>query len=290
MFLGARGDKHTYADWLFSPRAALIYAPSDKDTIKLIANQSVRRPRDDGLLTTFRQSGEFADEEIIRSLELRYERQHTDHLWFAASAFYEESDLVTGNQTTLQNEQIGDFNSFGLEAELSYRSDKVQLILSHGYTKLIDFNLEDPATAQGFSAAPYGFGNDLTNWSNHVSKLYGRYDWHSKWSVDGSLRVYWGFPGGKDLTEANNDFLAVTGRPRPFHPLSDPGQDRAFEESVFLNLGLEHKPVDSLTIRLDAHNVLGWFDKGLNKRNYYVQVSEYRSEAAAFGLTARWSF
>jgi len=290
LFLGARADKHTYTDWLFSPRTAIVYPPNDKDTLKLIANQSVRRPGDDALRSTVQQTGKFADEEVIRNLELRYERQHSDHLWLGASAFYLNSDLSTINQGIMQSIHVGEFDSLGLEAEVSWRTDKARIILSHGFSKLMDFELKNQSTVQGISAAPYGFGNDFANWSNHVTKLYARCDIASKWSVDSSLRVYWGFPGGEDLTEANNDFLQRAGQPRPFHPLSDPGHDEAFDASAFLNFGLEHCPMDNLAIRLDVYNALGWLDKDINKRNYYVRSSEYRSEAAAVGLSVRYRF
>ncbi len=130
LFFGARADKHTYTDWLFSPRTALICTPNDKDTIKLIANQSVRRPGDDELRFTNQQTGTFADEEIIRTVELRYERQHNEHLWPAVSAFYADSDLVTIDQALRRNTRVGSFESFGLEAELSYRTDNMQGTLS----------------------------------------------------------------------------------------------------------------------------------------------------------------
>ena len=93
LFLGARADKHTYTDWLFSPRTAIVYPPNDKDTLKLIANQSVRRPGDDALRSTVQQTGKFADEEVIRNLELRYERQHSDHQRGANSEKYPTSKI-----------------------------------------------------------------------------------------------------------------------------------------------------------------------------------------------------
>ncbi len=49
MFLGSRFDRHTYTDWMFSPRGALVWVPNEKETFKLMANQSVRREKDDEL-------------------------------------------------------------------------------------------------------------------------------------------------------------------------------------------------------------------------------------------------
>ena len=41
-FLGARFDDHNYTDWMFSPRASVIYTPNKKDTFKLMWARSVR--------------------------------------------------------------------------------------------------------------------------------------------------------------------------------------------------------------------------------------------------------
>ncbi len=59
---------------------------------------------------------------------------------------------------------------------------------------------------------------------------------------------------------------------------------------MLLNLGIEHRFSEDLTVRFDTHNVLGWIDKDINKRNQYVQVADYRSEAAAVVTTVRYSF
>ena len=66
--------------------------------------------------------------------------------------------------------------------------------------------------------------------------------------------------------------------------------DRAFDESVFLNLGLEYRPTDKMTARLDFYNILGWADKDYNKRNYVLRLSEYRSEAASIGVSLEYRF
>ncbi len=57
-----------------------------------------------------------------------------------------------------------------------------------------------------------------------------------------------------------------------------------------MNIDMRIQGLEYLTIRLDLYNALGWFDKDLNKRNYVLRLSEYRSEAAAVGLTIRTSF
>jgi iron complex outermembrane receptor protein len=288
-FVGARLDKHTYTDWLFSPRAALVFSPSDKDTLKLIGTQSVRRGLDGELRAQYLETGTKGDEEKIQGLELRYERQQSDHWWLAGSAFYQDIEIMAyGGRDRI--ELLGEYDVWGTELEVSYRTEKTRFALSHAYTKLIDFSLEDPETIQAYSAEPYGYGDDLANWSNHVTKLAVTHDLNDQWSGNASLRVYWGYPGGEDLTHYHNDQVAVRGSSWDHMPLSDPGYDDAFDLSMHLNLGVEYRPTENLTMRLHALNTLGWFDEDLNKRNYIMRVSAYRVEAPAFTLSMTYRF
>jgi hypothetical protein len=68
------------------------------------------------------------------------------------------------------------------------------------------------------------------------------------------------------------------------------GADDAFGESVFVNLGADYKVGENLTVRANAHNVLGWLDEDLNKRNYLFLMGSYRSEAPAFSFSLEWTF
>jgi iron complex outermembrane receptor protein len=289
-FLSGRVDTHTYSEWLFSPRAAVVFAPTDRDTFKFIAAQSVRRIGDDELRSEFLQNGTFGDAELLRGIEQRYERQQCEHLWFGLSAFYQDHAAVGFSGTAGRSLLLGEFQSWGLEPEISFRTEDTRYTLSHSYTKLVNGVLMDPTLIQGISAAGYGFGNDLANWSNHLTKLYLSRDLDECWSVSGSLRVYWDFPGARDLTDFNNARALGPLGPSTSIGLSDPGYEKAFRANVYLNGGLERKLGCCGAIRLDLYNVLGWFDKDLNKRNYINRVSEYRSEAAAVGLSMRMDF
>jgi iron complex outermembrane receptor protein len=193
---------------------------------------------------------------------------------------------------------LGDFQIWGLEFETSYRTDRTRFVASHSYSDLVDGHLNNPAgIVQGVSAYPYNdlfaddpFGRHLANWSPHLTKLYLVREFDCCWSASGSLRIYWDFPGARDLTEYNNYLLASTGAPSAGLGLSDPGYDKAFGGNYYLDLGLERKIRDRSAVRLDLYNVLGWFDQDLNKRNYLNRLSEYRAEAAAVALTARLEY
>jgi iron complex outermembrane receptor protein len=303
-FLTGRWDKHTFTDWLFSPRAAVVHTPDEVNTLKFIATESVRRQPEDGLRSVFDATGTFADTESIQSYELRYERRPCDHWMVALSGFYQDSAFVgfTGNFTGVPSgqDQFANVTTWGLELEAIYRTQRNRIVASQSYTQLIDFeltgpfalpddlDLTDPFFIQGFSAAPYGYGNDLGNYSPHLTKLAFHHEHDCQWTSDMSLRVYWGFPGDRDLTDFNNDYFAANGSPLGLLGLSDPGVDKAFHANAYLNYGLEYRPFNRLIARLDLFNILGWLDTDLNKRNFIFESSTYRSEAAAMGVSVRW--
>jgi len=286
LFLGGRADKHTYTDWLFSPRAAIVFAATDKDTLKLVYNRSVRRADDGDIRALIISTDDEGETEKIDNYELRYERQQQESLWFALSAYYSDYDVLAWTFNTSRSTDLGTLEFYGLEGEVTYSGKKLRAILSHNYTKHHDFDLADPTiTLQNVSASPYGFGDDLANWSNHNTKLAMEYDFTEKWMGSSSVRIIWGYPGGEDLADYNS---AVLGNNINF-PLTD-GSDKAWEESVFLNMGVQYQANENTLVRFDALNVLGFFDEDLNKRNAFQRTSMFRNEAPAVMFTVRKTF
>ena len=45
-----------------------------------------------------------------------------------------------------------------------------------------------------------------------------------------------------------------------------------------------------MTIGVTGYNLLGIFNKDLNKRNYLASSGDYRSEAAAVGVMVQYKF
>ncbi len=288
LFVGGRMDKHSYTDWLYSPRAAIIFKPTEDDTLKFIGNQSVRRAGDDELRAQYVADKGYSDSEKIRSGEVRYERMFGNKAFSAISAFYQDIELVAWNTQLRRSNHLADYKIYGIEAEFRWQGNGYILSLSHSYTKLLDFDLVEPGTVQPWSAEPYGYGHSLAIWSENLTKLFASYNFTPEFSVDGSLQIYWGFPGAHDQTRYNNregtfpDSIGLG--------LSDSGYDKAFDGNYYLNLGTEYRFTPHWQARLDLFNILGWFDKDLNKRNYAERVSEYRSEAPSLGLSLRYSF
>ncbi|ABQ25750.1 TonB-dependent receptor plug domain-containing protein [Geotalea uraniireducens] len=284
-FASARVDKHTYTDWLFSPRLALVFTPGSKDTLKLIGARAMRRSGEGELREEHVRSGTQGDTETLDSLEFRYERQHDAHWNFGCSVFIEQNDAIGFDAAANRSVAVGTFRIWGVEPEITFRSEKTRLTFSHGYTKLFDSSLASAATIQGITAEPYGFGHDLANWANNITKLALIQELNGKWAASTSLRAYWGFPGAKALADWNG----AQSQPRSF-ALADPGYDAAYGPSVFWNAGLEYRPTKHLTVRADAFNILGWADQTLNKRIYFFRGSDYSSEAASVALSAKLTF
>jgi hypothetical protein len=177
---------------------------------------------------------------------------------------------------------VGTQKEWGLEVEILYHTDRTNVIISHGYTKLIDFELAHPSMITTdpwiqFSAHPYGFGDDLQRWANHITKITAQHKLNDRWTVDGSLRVYWGYPGLKDYAEYN---VNLNGLP----PLQ---WDRAYDPSCFLNTGVQYKHSNRLTVHVHGYNLLGIFDDDYNHRNYGGEgYTDFRSHAAAVAIYA----
>jgi len=186
---------------------------------------------------------------------------------------------------TFTTNEIGETETYGIELELAYQTQTTDISFSHNFTKLIDFDLKRPTDAQNISASPYGFGEDLANWSNHITKLSATRKLNDRWSMSGSLRVYWGYPGGRDLTDYHEDVL---GGSNQFLPRNDDGVDRAFGASVFLNLGVEYEPLEKLFFGVHAYNLLGLFNDDLNKRNHFQRTTQYRQESPGIAFSLRY--
>jgi len=218
--------------------------------------------------------------EKLDSVEFRYERQQSKNLDLAASLFYHYnfqiisysggSDAVLGNQ-----------KEWGVELESSYHTDKTKIGISHSYTKLLSFDLED-GKSTFITAKPYGYGDDLAQWSNHITKITAEQKLDDKWTLDGSFRIYWGFPGMKDydqyLHDTSNNNVAQL-----FEMDNKP-----YRGNYYLNLGLRYKPTNDMTIGIFGYYLLGIFDRDLNKRN--TGYSGFRDHAPAVSVSVEYKF
>jgi len=277
-FVGGRWDKNSYTDWMYSPRAAVIYVPNKTTTWKVLLNRSQRMNVAEERRAQWLSNGTLSDPEILRSYELRLERSPTKCFSWAVSTFYIDLDAISWNQGASTSAITGNQEQWGFEGELFYRTQCWNFIASHSYTQLIDFTLLDPTATTFITAAPYGYGNDLAAWSDHITKLFIHRQLTCAWSVDSSLRYYWGFPGHADLV----DRLRAIGTDSDAK--AEPNWKRTFRDSVFLNVGLDYCYNPNVRFRVDGYNLLGLLERDLNKRIYYADHS-FISEAPAIGLS-----
>ncbi len=284
VFAGMRADKHRFTPWMLSPRVAVIYQPDISHSWKLSYDRSVRHADDADLYLQNDIYNDDGDIEKINHWELIYTRNMGNGLNVEVSAYFNDHDVVAYNEEKRISEYIGALDIYGLEAQLYYSTADFDLVLSHNYTKQMDFDLIDDLFAQNISASPYGYGNNLANWNSHLSKI--RFDYHLSSRLDwvNSLRIYWGMPGAVDLADYNRDWTRSLKL-----PLYKDSQ-RAFEESVFLNTGLVYQVSRQWTLGLHAYNLLGLLDEDYNKRNYFQRTSHYRDTEPSIALNFSYRF
>ena len=264
---------------MFSPRAAIVYTPDKYTAWKLMANRSQRMNFAEELRAQWLNNGTLGDPEILREYELRLERNPSDCFFWAVSAFYIDLDAISWNGAANGTTLTGNQTQWGMEGELSWRSECWNLVASHSYVKLIHFELTDPTITTFITAAPNGFGNDLNAWSNHITKLIAQRKLTDHWVAETSLRYYWGYPGSEDIVHRTNS------DPNNF-AISVDGWKRPFLESVFLDAGLEYRYSRCARIRVDGYNLLGIFEPDLNHRIFYGDNSMV-SESPALGISGQ---
>ncbi|OGP69326.1 MAG: hypothetical protein A2169_03395 [Deltaproteobacteria bacterium RBG_13_47_9] len=297
-FIGGRLDRHTFTDTMFSPRAAVVFTPNEKDTYKFMWSRSQRANFEEYMKRQDQLNGGKSAPEKLDSIELRYERQHSKNLDLAASAYVHYNLQALGWSEPDQAYSIaGTQRTYGVELEATYHTEKTRFTIAHGYTKLYSLYLEPSARtslptapAQSISPYPYGYDEDLTNWSNHNTKLIYQRKLDDKWTFDASMRIYWGFGGMKDF----DDYFPYAGSDQATagNKIIEDGWKRAYRGSYFLDLGLQYKASKNLEIGITGYNLLGIFNKDFNKRNYVETkgMGDFRSHAPAVGVSLTYTF
>lgn len=288
IFLGGRYDVDRFNDGVVSPRLSWVWSFAPNRRLKTILSKSSRFVLSSQGHSFKQATGDKVGSESLKSLEIRYEQEFTNNWSLGFSPFYNGHN-VTGfdfSGEIVNFNSIVEYQSAGFELELSYHENNHQLNFSHGYTDLLSAEMDDISRAQLITTEPYGYGNDLNSWSNHITKLTYSYALTPQLSLTTSLRIYWGFEG----MESAQEFINAEPERFPNRGgISDVGQDASWQGNYFLNLGAMYNH-QSLSFRFDAHNVLGWLEKDNNKRNFIFQPNKYRIEAPAFSLAVSYRF
>ncbi len=250
-FIGGRIDKNTYTDYMYSPRASLVFTPNEKDTYKLMWAESLRLNNAEIMKIQKMTDAGISDPETLDSIEMRYERAQSKNLDLAASVYVHYNfDLIGWSDVDLSTVNIGTQRDWGFELEASYHTENTRLSISHGFTKLYDFNL-DEGRSTFIAAEPY---ENLANWSNNVTKITAQHKLSDKWTLDSSFREYWGFPGMKDYVEQQN----AAGM--------DTGWERSYRSNFYLNAGLQYKPSKNLSCRCQWVLSAGYFQQRFQQK------------------------
>jgi hypothetical protein len=222
----------------------------------------------------------------MRNYELRWQRQQTNNLWFAISGFYNERDVVAWDQGNSLVAPLGEMSIYGAEVEILYKTKKTSIGFSHGYSQLANFKLDNPSTDQFFSTEPYGYGDDLAAWHDHITKFNASYDVTKQLNLNGSFIVYWGCQGRKD-------YLDYTRATQSWDYTEGVSDRKIGDPAYFLNLGMGYTFDKHVEATFNAHNVLGWFDEEYNHRDYAFSGIQRSSTmtlppSVSFSLTYRF--
>jgi len=293
LFVNMRADKHTYTDWMFSPRLSLIKHLTPFSTLKFIASRSTRHSDDADLYSQYLKDSSMGDTEKLTSYELIYDFTKKNFS-FTFTPYYTIHDIVAFDDTTFKTDTIGTAKYYGFETEFHYSFNKKLFIsLSHAYTKLLNFQLADEdIMRQNISAQPYGYGDDFANWNNHITKLRVNYQLNSKLKWINSMQIYWGMPGAEDMSDYNNIDLIQTYlyNESVKYKLPVLETNEAVEEHIYLNSGISYQVKKDLLMTFNAYNILGFFDSSYNIRNYFQRTSHYRDMAPSFACRLSYKF
>lgn len=280
-FLGGRVDWHNYIHNIFSPRAAVTWMPTERDTLKLMFTKSARTNHDtmlrEGYINNLADANEPLrdDVETIKTYELRYERQQTEQTWLAGGIFYNFHKPVAWAGSAAKVAPLGEMQSIGAEVEAIYQGKGKRLIFSHSYVNLCSYSADPCATWQIYTASQFGYGDDFAHWDDHVTKIRGELDLNDQWSVDGSVQLLWGSRGKKDWVVYRQN-----------KPAAD---QHIYEGGYFLNLGIQYEPSEVLLLRVDGYNLLGFIDRDHNAIKSVSEdwlSEEYNILTPAVGVSA----
>ena len=275
-----RWDYHSLAKGQLSPKFSAIYHATEHDTFKFNLASSFR------YLTEMRlkqlqeaDSNDIDGKDYINSVELIHVHRFNDSLVLTNGLSYSQNHIIGTDGFANK------FDLFTYEGELSYRTDSMKVALSHSWTKASDFSGNTDSIFNFTTSAPFGYGDDLIAWSNHLTKLNATFDVTPELSSSVSVIHYWGFPGSQDYADWSRDPA------NPFGIFLNPsdGSKAAYKGATFVNLGFEWKISKQASLNVTAHNVLSILDERLSRRSNRIS-SEYTLEPAAFSLQFIYKF
>ena len=298
--LSGRVDKHSYTDYMFSPRFAMIYETKPEEYLKFIAQRSVRMNTAEELYMN-EQSGTENKPEKLEMYELIYSGKIKKSWDYQLSTFYYQNDAIAWNSTLRRSAPLGTLEVFGLEVETKYQTENFCFGANHSYIKQLKWNLSEDIQLSGISYSNYykaisgagavtSTGNDLNNWSNHATKFFSNIDLcDKKLTLHGDAQIFWGFDGNLDGLNALSEAVGGSNS-------IDAVRDKdAYRTEIRANASLTYhvNPSSDVTFFVQNIPVLGdnkrySYSSGYQKA--YPDKSSWVEEPMVFGLQARFRF
>jgi len=241
----ARLDRHSYTDYMFSPRFAWIYELKEDEYLKFIAQRSVRMNTQEELYMSH-EIGTSNKPEKLDTFELIYSGKSGKNLFYQASTFLNKNAVIAWDWTARRSAPIGTLRTAGIELEAQYKKENWNLGVNHSFVKQLDWQLDKGMEASGISYSDYyvnagsgviitSKGNDLNNWSNHATKLFSNIRFFDgKLTLHGDLKTFWGFEGCRDGLDALAEAGGTAARIR------DVKKHDAYDMEITANLSLTY--------------------------------------------------
>ena len=208
----ARVDKNTYTDTMFSSRVAAIYSIDERNTLRVSWQRSLRM--NTMMELYFMQlEGQEARPEKLNSFQLIFDRLQNESLALRASAYYNQTEVMSWTGTN--SDVLGEHDSYGVELEAKYNAGDWVLGANHSYFHLVDwdFYLKEPdgSSRQDVSLSDYFYirkyltfestGSSINYWADNITKLYARVELLDDWTIHVDSRIVWDFEYGDDLMQ-----------------------------------------------------------------------------------------
>lgn len=272
-----RLDYNPWSELLFSPRVGAVWQFRDVHALKLVWQKSNRM----GLLQEMYEAS-LVDEkegyEELSTLELLYTGAILSDLVVDASVYYNSSDVWGWSAKDSRIAALGRLDYAGLEAQLRYHYNRLEIGLSQSYLRMISWDAKNPDYKQGVSYSDYNVtvgydsttgdsivlssnGHSLSNVPTAITKLNADIPLPIDLSLATSLVIEWDMGGRKEVIsiyeEAYGDNMdSAVGAALDY--LEDAGLGGP---QAIWNLGLNYRPTLKaldLGVCVYVNNLLGY--------------------------------
>jgi outer membrane receptor protein involved in Fe transport len=294
ILLSARLDKHSYSNFLFSPRFSISRELDEQNSLRLTGYRFERNNGEQALYSQ-NQRGVDPESEVIYGSEIAY-NLNLGSLQFRLYNFYNFTQVINWNEWEETTNYSGDLQTAGFEFEAFYNIVNLSIIFNHSFTKMIDWKKRIDSVTTPISYSAYNFqigedkfigvGNNLNNWSNHITKLNVNYNLNDIVHFNINTQIYWKHEGSLDGVQMLKNI-----EKEPDSDLAnmvDFIEDNMYGTNIMLNAGISFTYFDNIRINLFANNILGEFNRyiyedGIKTRNSYFRGG-FVSEPTSFTI------